>query len=96
MATKQKYGTSQPSRGRKAPKQSASKSTSRSATKKEAGAPKRAQPKADGRLPICDEVPGCSGEVPLLRRIAHSGTFDLGRIAVAFDNAGPLRISLSG
>jgi hypothetical protein len=46
MATKQKDGFSQPSRGRKAPKTSASKSASRSATKNGAGAPKRAQPKA--------------------------------------------------
>jgi hypothetical protein len=45
MATKQKDESSQPSRSRKAPKKSASKSVSRSATKKEAGAPKRAQPK---------------------------------------------------
>jgi hypothetical protein len=41
MATKQKDGPSQPGRSRK----SASKSVSRSATKKEAGASKRAQPK---------------------------------------------------
>ena len=46
MATNKKDGNSQPSRSRKAPERPASKSTSRSATKKESGAPKRAQPKA--------------------------------------------------
>jgi hypothetical protein len=46
MATNKKDGSSQPSRGRKATQKSASKSASRSATKKEAGASKRAQPKA--------------------------------------------------
>ena len=46
MATNKKDGTSQPSRSRKAPEKSASKSVSRTATKKQAGASKRAQPKA--------------------------------------------------
>jgi hypothetical protein len=46
MATKQKDGSSQPSRSRKAPEKPASKAVSRPAAKKQAGAPKRAQPKA--------------------------------------------------
>jgi hypothetical protein len=46
MATYKKDGTSQPSRSRKAPENSASKATPRSAAKRGAGASKRAQPKA--------------------------------------------------
>jgi hypothetical protein len=46
MATNKKDGTSQPSRSRKAPENSASKATPRSAAKRGAGASKRAQPKA--------------------------------------------------
>ena len=46
MATNKKDGTSQPSRSRKAPEKSASKSDSRTAAKKQADASKRAQPKA--------------------------------------------------
>ncbi len=46
MATNKKDGSSQPSRSRKQPQKSASKSTSRSAAKRGNAAPKRAQPKA--------------------------------------------------
>jgi hypothetical protein len=46
MARTKKEGTSQPSRSRKTPAKAASKSASRSTAKKEAGASKRAQPKA--------------------------------------------------
>jgi hypothetical protein len=46
MATNKKDGTSQPSRSRKAPENSASKAGPRSAAKRGAGASKRAQPKA--------------------------------------------------
>jgi len=46
MATKQKDGSLQPSRSRKALEKPASKAGSRSAAKKQAGASKRAQPKA--------------------------------------------------
>jgi hypothetical protein len=49
----------------------------------------------NGGLPVRNEVPGCSREGPFLRRIAHRGTFNLRRVAVAFHNAGPLRIPLA-
>ena len=49
----------------------------------------------DGRLPVRDEVPGCSREVPVLRRIAHGGTLDLRCVEVAVHDAGPLRIPLA-
>jgi hypothetical protein len=49
----------------------------------------------DDRLPVRDEVPGCSREGPVLRRIAHSDTFDLRHIAAAVHAAGPLRIPLA-
>ena len=46
---------------------------------------------SDGRLPVCNEVPGCSRKGPFLRRIAHGGTLDLRHIAIAVHDAGPLR-----
>jgi hypothetical protein len=45
---------------------------------------------SNGRLPVRDEVPGCSCEVPFLRRIAYGGTLDLRRIAVTVYDAGPV------
>ena len=50
----------------------------------------------DGRLPIRDEVPGCSRKVTLLGRIAHGGTLDLRHGEVAVHDAGPLHIPLAG
>jgi hypothetical protein len=49
----------------------------------------------NGGLPVRDEVPGCTREGPFLRRIAHRGTFDLGRSEVTIHDAGSLRISLA-
>ena len=95
MATKQKDGPSQPSRSRKAPKKSASKPTSRSATKKEAGAPKRAQPKAMTGSQSATKSQAVPAKVPVLRRITHRGTFDLWCVKVAVHIAGPLRIPLA-
>jgi hypothetical protein len=48
-----------------------------------------------GWLPVRDEVPGCSREVALLRRFAHRDTLALRRVAVAFHDAGSLRISFA-
>jgi hypothetical protein len=49
----------------------------------------------DGRLPVRHQVPGCSREVPLLRRIAHSSTLDLWRVKITIQHTGPLRIPLA-
>jgi hypothetical protein len=53
----------------------------------------------DAQLPLRNEIPSCSRQIPLLRRnarIAHGGTLDLRHIEVTLYDAGPLRIRLAG
>jgi hypothetical protein len=49
----------------------------------------------NGRLPVSHEVPGCSCEIPFLRRIAYGGTINLGHVAVPLHNTNPLRIAFA-